>query len=111
MQKDVFKKRACKNWSRMTKNTFLSILPTYIDPNYVIEKSTGNKILINTIKNININALKNGLYSKKYIPIEQAQPKKLLLSLKDSDWFINSFDPEKREVCFTIKNKVFSYTI
>lgn len=105
------KKRACQELSRITKNTFLSMLPSYPDPNYVLENKTGNKVLINTIKNINFNDLKNGLYSKKYTPIEQSQPKKLLMSLKDSDWYINSFDPIKGEVCFTIKNKVFSHTI
>jgi hypothetical protein len=55
--------------------------------------------------------LKNGFYRNKYLPIETMYPKKILLNLKDEDWKINSFDPFTREICYSIKNFHFSYTI
>lgn len=96
----------------MTKNSFLALLPSYIDPNYVIDVKTGDKVLINTIKiNGGYFALKNGYYKKKYLPIEQSYPKKLFNNIEEKDWEIISFNPQKKEVCFKIKEKIYSWNI
>lgn len=103
--------KPCKQYDRLTKNSFLALLPTYIDPNYVIDLKTGNKVLINTIKvNGGYLALKNGYYKKRYLPIEQSYPKKLFYKIEDDDWEIISFNPSKKEVCFKIKERTYSWT-
>jgi hypothetical protein len=100
----VTPKRACVGTQRITKNYLLSILPSRPDPTYVIEVSTGQQIRIDSINTINQPLkLKNGFYKYKYLPIETLNPKKLLLSLKDSDWKIKSFNPVTREICFSIR--------
>jgi len=105
-------KRACTGTQRITKNYFLSILPSRPDPTYVIEVSTGQKIRIDSINSVRepLN-LKNGLYKYKYMPIETYEPRKMLLSLKDNDWRIYSFNPLTREICFSIKDRKLSYTV
>jgi hypothetical protein len=108
----IVKKRACKGTQRISKNYFLSILPSRPDPTYVIEVKNGQQIRIDSINTIDqpLN-LKNGLYSYKYMPIETLYPRKILVSLKDSDWQITSFSSLTREICFSIKGHKFSYVI
>jgi len=108
----IIPKRACVGTQRITKNYFLSILPSRPDPTYVIEVSTGQKIRIDSINTIKqpLN-IKNGLYKHKYLPVETAYPKKVLVSLEDEDWSITSFSPLTREVCFSIKGYKFTYII
>lgn len=42
---------ACINLQRLSKNTLLSILPSYYDPTFVIDKNTGDKIRIDSLNN------------------------------------------------------------
>jgi hypothetical protein len=108
----IVPKRACVGTQRISKNYFLSILPSRPDPTYVIEASTGQKIRIDSINTIKqpLN-IKNGLYRHKYIPIETAYPKKVLVSLDNNDWSIDSFNPNTREICFSIRGYKFSYIV
>jgi len=105
-------KRACVGFQRLSKRYFLSLLPSYPDTQYVIEVVTGQKVRIDSIDSTNqpLN-LKNGLYRHKYEPIETAYPRKLFFNIKDSDWKINSFNPNTREICFSIKNNRFSFIV
>lgn len=108
----IVPKRACSGTRRITKRYLLAILPSYPDTQYVIEVATGNKIRIDSIESIEDSLqIRNGLYKNKYMPIEKAYPRKILQGLKDSDWKIKSFNNLTREVCFSIKDKNFSYTI
>lgn len=108
----IIPKRACTSNQRITKNYFLSILPSYPDTQYVIDAETGEKIRIDSIKNIKDPLkVKNGFYTNKYIPIETAYPRKILYYLKTSDWKITSFNSKTREICFSINDKKFSYLI
>jgi hypothetical protein len=105
-------KRACSGKERITKNYLLSVLPSRPDPNYVVEVSTGNLVMLNSIEELGVRQeIKNGLYKKKYMPIETAEPRKLLLNTPDSDWKVTNFNAYTREICFSIKGKNFSYTI
>lgn len=45
------KNMACINLQRLSKNTLLSILPSYYDPTFVIDKNTGEKIRIDSLNN------------------------------------------------------------
>lgn len=95
-------KRACDGSQKMSKRSLLALLPSRPDPTYILEVSTGKTIRIDSI---NTKAkpfdLKNGLYSKKYMPIETSLPRKKLLESKN--WEIKSFNPNTKEVCISFK--------
>ena len=100
----IVPKRACVGSQRISKKYFLSLLPSYPDTQYVIDVATGNKLRIDSLETVaKRSELRNGIYSKKYLPIEQSYPKKLLDGLKDDEWEIKSFNSLTREVCFLIK--------
>lgn len=95
------RRRACAATQRMSKATFLAMLPSNIDLNEVRVVATGEIISISDIAERDVQRnVNNGIWER----IERAQPRKLYVELADEDWSILSFNPERREVCVEVRN-------
>jgi len=93
-------KRACLATNKLAKETLLSMLPSIPDNEFVILVATGEKVPIGVKNGISNIEAKNGILRNTYKIIETAYPRKLLL--ENSNWRINSFDPNTRKVCISL---------
>lgn len=98
-----FRRRACQNNQRLSKATFLAMLPTNIDTTTVKEVSTGQEISVVGVAEIDI---QRNINSGTWARIERSQPRKFYVELDNSDWDIISFNPIRREVCLEIRSGV-----
>jgi hypothetical protein len=85
------------------------MLPTIPDNEFVILIATGEKIPVGVQNGISNIEAKNGILQNTYKIIETAYPRKLLL--ENSNWRINSFDPNTRKVCFSFTKPALERTI
>jgi hypothetical protein len=88
---------ACTATQPLSQATLLAYLASDVDPNNVIEASTGNIIALTGQSQL---VVQENFRTGVWLPIERLSPRKLLVNSKDK-WSINSFDPISGLVCIT----------
>ena len=97
---EQLRRRACQPVHRLSKATFLAMLPTNTDTDNVRVIATGEVISLAGVAEIDVQKnINKGIWER----IELAQPRKLYVELDDANWDIISFNPESRVACVEIR--------
>ena len=81
-----------QQWTFLSRETFLALLPSNIDQSFVEVVATGKQIRINDLANpVNAAAIEKGLRDGVYKRIERAYPRNFLSS--NNNWRVDGVDP------------------
>ena len=98
----TFQRQACSFQYPLSQATLLALLPSNIDPQFILDLSTGLPVsYVGVPQNVVTANVNKGVWQY----IERANPRKWLL-YSTANWKITSFDPSSGTACIVYLNPV-----